>query len=227
MAIDHVVTSKRVPASQDRWQLWDSLLGNYMADPPGTRGNRTDCSERFTGDRADRGGQVRDTEGFHEFVAGRQATLVRAGWLLTGDAQLAEDLVQTALLKALPRWRKLHEDGGAEAYVRRVMFTTFVSWRRRKWRDEVPTIELPDQAPTRSPQADWEDRDALLAAVRALPPRQRAVVTLRFYLDLSETESAVTLGCAPGTVKSQTSKALATLRRTLPAGLTEQLSKEA
>lgn len=159
---------------------------------------------------------MRGPDGFHEFVAGRQATLVRAGWLLTGDAQLAEDLVQTALLKALPRWPKLHREGGAEAYVRRVMFTTYVSWRRRRWHGEVPTGELPDVAPPRSPQTDWENQDAVVAALRTLPPRQRAVVTLRFYLDLSEAETAATLGCAPGTVKSQTSKALATLRRTLP-----------
>ena len=150
-------------------------------------------------------------EEFREFVATRQRALLRTAWLLTGDWAAAEDLVQTALVRTWPHWRRIGERG-AEAYVRRVMHNTFNTWWRRRWRGETPTAELPEHA---VPDAFGESdvRGALVAALHRLPRRQRAVVVLRFFDDLTEAQAADALGCATGTVKSQTSKALATLRR--------------
>jgi RNA polymerase sigma-70 factor (sigma-E family) len=151
-----------------------------------------------------------DDEGFRAFVAARQRALLRSAWLLTGDWQSAEDLVQTALVRAWPHWRRLRDAEHAEAYVRRVMLNTFSSWWRRRWRGETPTADLPDRAA----EADDADvRAVLLDAVRLLPKRQRAVVVLRFFDDLTEARAAEVLGCSVGTVKSQAAKALATLRR--------------
>jgi RNA polymerase sigma-70 factor (sigma-E family) len=148
---------------------------------------------------------------FSEYVAARQRALLRSAWLLTGDWAAAEDLVQTALVRTWPHWRRLADEHAAEAYVRRVMLNTWSSWWRRRWRGETPTGDLPD-----TPRDDGGDADlraVLVAAVLRLPKRQRAVVVLRYLDDLSEARTADVLGCSPGTVKSQASKALATLRR--------------
>ena len=173
------------------------------------------------------GETVREPDGFREFLAARQAHLLRAAWVLTGDAQLAEDLLQTALVKVLPRWERLARDGVVEPYLRKTMITTATSWWRRKWHGEVPSGHGTALAARRAP--GWEpvgggaafdavdDRSVLGAALRALPPRQRAVVLLRYYLDMSEAETAAMLGCSQGTVKSQSSKALAALRGRLAA----------
>jgi RNA polymerase sigma-70 factor (sigma-E family) len=168
------------------------------------------------------GENVREPDGFREFLAARQAHLLRAAWILTGDAHLAEDLLQTALVKVLPRWERLERDGALEPYLRKTMVNTATSWWRRKWHGELPSGNVPGPASGRDPGWDpgggiaafeaVEDRAVLGAALRALPPRQRAVVMLRYYLDLSEAETAALLGCSTGTVKSQSSKALATLR---------------
>ena len=148
--------------------------------------------------------------GFSEFVATRQRGLLRAAWLLTGDWAAAEDLVQTALVRAWPHWRRLTDEAAAEAYVRRVMLNSYLSARRRRWRGETPTAALPERP---APESDADLRGALVDAVRRLPRRQRAVVVLRFFDDLTEAQAASVLGCSVGTVKSQTSKALAGLRR--------------
>lgn len=167
---------------------------------------------------------MREPDGFREFLAARQAHLLRAAWILTGDAHLAEDLLQTALVKVLPRWERLARDGSIEAYLRKTMINTATSWWRRKWHGELPSGGVPGAASGRDPGSGAElggedaafeaveDRSVLGAALRALPPRQRAVVMLRYYLDLSEAETAALLGCSTGTVKSQSSKALGTLR---------------
>jgi RNA polymerase sigma-70 factor (sigma-E family) len=160
------------------------------------------------------GENVREPDGFREFLAARQAHLLRAAWILTGDAHLAEDLLQTALVKVLPRWERLARDGSVEAYLRKTMINTATSWWRRKWHGELPSGGVPG-AELGGGDAAFEaveDRSVLGAALRALPPRQRAVVMLRYYLDLSEAETAALLGCSTGTVKSQSSKALETLR---------------
>lgn len=148
------------------------------------------------------------TADFDEFVAARSDALLRTAYLLTHDHDLAEDLVQTALSKAWFHWKRI--DGRPEPYVRRILVNTYASWWRRKWRGELPTAELPER-----PAVGAESYDAahdLWTAMARLPRRQRAVVVLRYFEDLSEAETAAVLGCAPGTVKSQASRALAKLR---------------
>ena len=151
-----------------------------------------------------------DRSGFDEFVATRSPALLRTAYLLTGDRGVAEDLLQTALAKCWFAWGRI--EGPPEPYVRRVLATTYATWWRRKWRAERPTGELPDRGDPAG-TAPVEDRDALWRALGALPRRQRAVVVLRYYEDLSEADTAAALGISTGTVKSQAAKALAALRR--------------
>jgi RNA polymerase sigma-70 factor (sigma-E family) len=145
---------------------------------------------------------------FDEFVAARSTALLRTAFLLTHDHGLAEDLLQTALTKSWFAWSRI--SGDPEAYVRKVLVNTFASWWRRKWNGEHATAELPDRG--------FDATDAvttghdLWAAMERLPRRQRAVVVLRYFEDLTEAQTAEALGCSVGTVKSQTSKALAKLR---------------
>lgn len=147
---------------------------------------------------------------FDEFVAARSTGLLRTAYLLTRDHALAEDLLQTALTKAWFAWSRI--DGDPEPYVRKILVNTFASWWRRKWNGEHAYDELPEP-PARSGDADAVDqRHDLWEAMGRLPRKQRAVIVLRFVEDLSEAETARLLGIAPGTVKSQTSKALAKLR---------------
>ena len=154
-------------------------------------------------------------EEFRAFVAARSPALLRTSCLLVGgDWALAEDLLQAALTKTYLAWGRIEDRGAVEAYVRRTLATTATSWWRRRWHGERSTDVLPEGAdPDRSAVVD--ERDALWRHVRALPAKQRAVLVLRFYEDLSEAETARTLGVSPGTVKSHTSRALATLRAAL------------
>lgn len=152
---------------------------------------------------------------FRAFVVTRQPALLRAAYLLTGDAQSAEDLVQTALAEAAYRWRRL-ADGQPEAYVRRVIYTRFCSGlRRRKVLVEAPVAEADDRAGS-DPTETIDQRVGLQRALAALAPRQRACLVLRFYEDRSEVETAALLGCSVGTVKSQTHDALNRLRTMAP-----------
>ncbi len=156
---------------------------------------------------------VADRPGFEEFVANRSGRLHATAYLLTRDRHLAEDLVQTSLTKAWFAWGRIH--GDPEAYVHEIVFHTYLSWWRRKWRHEAPTDELPEPGPSAPPRSTSDDvagRFDLWRALGHLPPRQRAVVVLRYYEDLSEAETARVLGCTVGTVKSQASKALQKLR---------------
>jgi RNA polymerase sigma-70 factor (sigma-E family) len=156
---------------------------------------------------------MQEPVGFGEFVAARSPALLRSAWLLTGDQALAEDLVQTALTKVWPRWDRINRtDGRVEAYVRKVMVTTYANWWRRKWRAEQPTARVPEHPASVDRYAEVDDRAEVRRALAVLPPRQRAVIVLRYYEDLTETQTAGLLGCSVGTVKSQTSKALAKLR---------------
>lgn len=151
-----------------------------------------------------------DRAEFDAFVAARSPALLRTAYLLTGDRHAAEDLLQTALAKSWFAWRRI--DGAPEPYVRRVIATTYATWWRRRWRAELPASELPDAGePDRTGLVDT--RDALWRAIGTLPRRQRAVLVLRYYEDLSEAEIAATLGISTGTVKSSASRALAALRR--------------
>ena len=158
---------------------------------------------------------------FEEYVAARGDWLHHTAWLLTGDHQRAEDLVQTALGKTWPRWSRIavSGEGTYDAYVRKVMMNTYISWWHRKWTKEYPTDAVPEPAVAeRTTDAGDEvaRRRDVAAALSALPRGQRAVVVLRYFHDLTEAQTAEALGCSVGTVKSQASRALATLR-TSPA----------
>ena len=145
--------------------------------------------------------------GFEEFVAARSSALLRTAYLLTRDHALAEDLLQTALTKAYLAWGRV--EGAHEPYVRRIVVNTYASWWRRKWNGERPTDELPETSHHEDSVGESGD---LWDALGRLPRRQRAVVVLRYFEDLTEAQTADLLGISVGTVKSQTSKALAKLR---------------
>jgi RNA polymerase sigma-70 factor (sigma-E family) len=147
---------------------------------------------------------------FEQFVAGRSGALLRTAYLLTGNHHDAEDLVQAALIKAVPVWRRIEDN--PEPYVRRILVRENISrWRLRRWRE----VHV-DRIPETSEQSDPTGRLALAAALEQLGPRQRAVIVLRYYEDLTERETAEILGIAVGTVKSQARDALARLRVWLP-----------
>jgi RNA polymerase sigma-70 factor (sigma-E family) len=146
-------------------------------------------------------------EDFEAFVAARYGALLRTAYLLTGNHHDAEDLVQQSLVKAVGAWGRMK--GDPEPYVRTILVRQNVSqWRRRRWR-EVSTDRPPDITLLEEPA---DDRLVLLRALDLLAPRQRAVVVLRYYEDLSEAQIADVLGIAPGTVKSQARDALRRLR---------------
>ncbi|MDG4807748.1 SigE family RNA polymerase sigma factor [Micromonospora sp. WMMD1120] len=155
-------------------------------------------------------------EQFREFVAARSAALLRTAYLLTGDWATAEDLLQTALTKTYLAWKRLGGIEAVEPYARRVMVNTSTSWWRRRWHGERPTEVLPERAGVDEIEQQL-DRDLLWRHLRELPNRQRAVLVLRYYEDMSEAQTAAMLDISPGTVKSQTSRALATLRRRMGA----------
>ena len=149
---------------------------------------------------------------FTEFAHAAWPGLYRTAYLLVGDHQLAEDLTQTALAKTYGSWHKVKDPTAARSYARVVLVNTAASWfRRRSWRNEQPTEHLPDAGVDLDPST----RTAVLGALAGLAPRQRAVVVLRYYDDLTVREVAHALGITEGTVKSQTSDALARLRASL------------
>jgi RNA polymerase sigma-70 factor (sigma-E family) len=147
---------------------------------------------------------------FAEFMQGRWSALVRMGYGLTGDQGLAEDLAQTALAKAYASWRRVRRAGDPDAYVRRIMLNANHSrFRKRRVREQL-TDRPPETRAEETGRPD--DRSALMAALMRLPPGQRAVVVLRYWMDMTETEAAAALGCSVGNVKSQAARALAKLR---------------
>lgn len=147
-------------------------------------------------------------DAFGAFVSARSRHLLQTAHLLTGNRHRAEDLLQTALTRTYLKWDRIDDP---EGYVRRTMANAHIDWwRRSPWREES-RAELPEVAgPDAS--ASYEVRDAVLQALARLTRRQRAVVVLRYYEDLSEAEIASALGCSPGTVKSAASRAMARLR---------------
>jgi RNA polymerase sigma-70 factor (sigma-E family) len=148
---------------------------------------------------------------FDDFVAARGPALWRSAWLLTGDHHRAEDLLQTALGKAWPHWERVSGSGSFEAYVRKVLFTTYLAWWRRRWTAEVPTDALPDRGVVDEAERADLRRD-VATALAGLTRGQRAVIVLRFFEDLTEADTAAVLGCSVGTVKSQAARAMAALR---------------
>jgi RNA polymerase sigma-70 factor (sigma-E family) len=146
---------------------------------------------------------------FSEFVSTRSTALLRTAYLLTGNEATAEDLLQTTLVKCWRSWSRLNDQ--PEPYVHAALVNTYLSWRRRRWHGETPSSRLPEVAvPDGTGEVD--ERAAVWVALRRLPRRQRAVIVLRYFDDLSEAETARLLGVSVGTVKSQSSKALAALR---------------
>ncbi len=147
---------------------------------------------------------------FTEMVHGCWGSLYRTAYLLVGDHGLAEDLVQTALARTYAAWSKVRSVEAGPAYARTTLVNTASEWfRKRSWRRELPTEHLGD--PANAPH-DPSLRPTVVAALALLAPRQRAVVVLRYYEDLSVAETARALNCSEGTVKSQTFDALAVLR---------------
>ena len=149
---------------------------------------------------------------FNEFVVARSSALMRTAYLLTQDHQLAEDLVQTALFKAALRWRGI--TGDPEPYVRRILYTESISWWRRRTRRVVESAPRYDEQPQVGVDVDLQL--SLERALQRLTPRQRAVLVLRYYEDLTEVEAARVLGVGVGTVKSMHRQALARLRAVAP-----------
>jgi RNA polymerase sigma-70 factor (sigma-E family) len=160
----------------------------------------------------------RDTEVFCEFVALRSAALFRVAYLLLGDHHLAEDLLQESLAKTYVAWPKLREVANAEAYTRRVLVTTAISWRRRRSFHERPAELLPEPVGV-DPYSTLALHDTLWVLLQELPPRQRAAIVLRHYQDLSEAQTAEAMGCSVGTVKSSVSAGLKRLRQHVGADL--------
>ncbi|RNM17055.1 SigE family RNA polymerase sigma factor [Nocardioides pocheonensis] len=153
---------------------------------------------------------------FVEFVAARWTSLYRLAYLLTASPTVAEDLLQTTFEKAYASWPRISRMDFPEAYVRRMLANALVSSRRRAWLREVSSDSVPEAA-GEAIEVGVLDRSLLWPLVCALPVRQRAVIVLRYYEDLTEAQIADVLGCAPGTVKSQTSAAMKALRRALSA----------
>lgn len=151
-----------------------------------------------------------DRESFDAFVRARLPELLRFGRALTGSAEAGADLVQDALERTLLAWGRLERRGEPEGYIRRIMVNRNISvWR--KFGREHPTADFYE-----SGADDHHFDHELWTALLQLPPRQRAVIALRYYDDMSEADIARTLGCSVGTVKSQASKALAKLRQSVP-----------
>ncbi|MGW0871985.1 SigE family RNA polymerase sigma factor [Streptomyces sp. NPDC002740] len=156
--------------------------------------------------------QAEQEDRFQEFVRARWSRLVRTAYLLTGDVHHAEDLTQTALAKAYRSWRRISRSDNPEAYVRRMLVSCNSDRFRKRRVTEALTAAPPERAGRDEGAGRVEERGSLLAGLAQLPPKQRAVVVLRYWEDLSEAEVADVLGCSPGTVKSQASKGLAKLR---------------
>lgn len=145
-------------------------------------------------------------ESFEDYVAGRGRALLRFAFVLCRDRDQSQDLVQDALIKTHARWSRVDSP---DAYVRQAIVNDFLSWRRRRASRDIVTDRVPETA---AEQWQLEDRDAMLRVLATLPRQQRAVLVLRFYEGLDDDAIGRTIGCAPATVRSHASKALATLR---------------
>ncbi|WP_067503819.1 SigE family RNA polymerase sigma factor [Actinoplanes sp. TFC3] len=157
---------------------------------------------------------MRSDDDFRAFVEAHRDALVRTAYLIMGDRGHAEDLVQSALEKTHRRWNRVGTMAAPVAYVRKTMVNTATSWRRRRRVPEVPLLASHAGQPV-DPYGASDERHRVVAALRKLPPKMRAVLVLRYFEDLSEAETAEALGCSLGTVKSQSSRGLARLREQL------------
>jgi RNA polymerase sigma-70 factor (sigma-E family) len=158
--------------------------------------------------------RVEAEQSFREYVRARTAALSRVAYLLTGDRHLAEDLVQQTLVNVASRWERISSDD-PDPYVRRALYNQYVSWWRRRRREPVTVSAewLPERA---APGTDATLALTVRQALGRLAPRQRAVLILRYFEDLSESQTAAALGISVGSVKSQARDALARLRKLAP-----------
>lgn len=154
-----------------------------------------------------------DEDDYEAFYASVWPRLFRLTYAISGDVGRAEDAVQSAMAKAYASWRRVRSAEHPEAYVRRMAVNEVLNVRRRRWWKAERAGHVPDVGAVVSAEQEVVDRAELWEALLRLPPRQRAVIVLRYYEDLSEQRIAEVLGCSQGTVKSQASDALATLRR--------------
>jgi RNA polymerase sigma-70 factor (sigma-E family) len=158
--------------------------------------------------------QRRNDEEFVEFATVAQPQLRRTAFLLCGDWHKASDLAQEALIRVYVAWPRLEKQGGLHAYARKALVSSAIDLGRKRSSRELPVAEHVDE-PGQDFTSMVSARDELMIALRELAPRQRACVVLRYFEDLSVTETAQVLGCTEGTVKSQTSRALDSLRQHL------------
>jgi len=148
---------------------------------------------------------------FETYVAARGQALLRLAYVLTGDAQLAEDLTQTALAQTYRHWRRVSRLEHPDAYVRKAMLNAHLSWRRRRSSTERPTAEV-HPGVTPDPSGALADRDETRQLLDTLPPRARSILVLRYYADLDDASIAALLGISPSTVRATASRAIASLR---------------
>lgn len=158
-------------------------------------------------------------EQYTEYVTGRLPSLRRTAFLLCGDEHRADDLVQTTITKLYVHWRRASAADSVDAYVRAMLVRTFLSEQRLGWAKRIRLTSAPQDTPVAGP--DVETRLVVRRALDRLAPKVRAVLVLRFLLDLPVAEVAAALRCSEGNVKSQTSAGLAALRRLLGGALTE------
>jgi RNA polymerase sigma-70 factor (sigma-E family) len=163
------------------------------------------------------GMSVADEADFRAFVAYRQEALRRTAFLMCGDWHAADDLVQITLTKLYVVWPRLTNAQPPDGYAYRVLANSAVDERRRPWRREVKVASITDWETVDSHAGQADDRMDMAAALNQLPQRQRVTLVLRFWADASVAETAQALSCSTGTVKSQTARALSTLRRLLDA----------
>ncbi len=161
---------------------------------------------------------------FEEYATARWAALYRTAHLITGDPAVAEDVLQATMLKVMAQWSRVRRAESPDAYVRRMLLNELLAERRKTGRRAQKAHLVPVPPPMADPAGDATTRLDLWDRVQQLPPRQRAVLVLRYYEDLTEAEIATVLGVSAGTVKSQASLALRNLRGVVPANRTEEVS---
>jgi RNA polymerase sigma-70 factor (sigma-E family) len=158
---------------------------------------------------------VRGEVGFAGFVREHTPALLRTAYLLTGNAQNAEELVQDTLVRLYPKWERVEDADVPLAYVRRSLANGYINHRRRAARREFAYEIVPERIDPHDAVNQLADRDEIWAGLRDLPDRQRAALVLRFFEDLTDEESAAALGCRVGTIRSLVSRGLAALREQL------------
>ena len=159
--------------------------------------------------------RAQDEAEFAELVAAVSPRLVRTGFAICGDRQLAEDAVQSALVTAYRQWKRVREASSPEAYLRKMVVNQLLGWRRRKWFTSTTAMGRGAEPTQASHESRVVEHQYVWTAVSGLPSRQRAVIVLRYYEGLSEAEIADVLGIRPGTVKSQAAAAVTRLRAAL------------